>query len=96
MPLKLDCLKAVELTLCLGIKIIPNIWYNKITTSTKTKKQDTQNQFSNTIKKLQGLASLHETNITKNYNISAHKVFQFLLFFYISVKEFIPVPEFQT
>jgi hypothetical protein len=76
----------------IDIKIAPNLWYNKITTINKyTKKganlmiyqnssiENTQNQFSDTIKELKIAKLLRKSNVTKSCGISAFEVFQFLL-----------------
>ena len=77
---------------CIDIKIAPNLWYNKITTSNKYKRrganlmiyqmnqnEQTQNQFSDAVKELQIGRLLRKSNISKSCGISAYEVFQFLL-----------------
>lgn len=76
---------------CLDIKIAPNLWYNKIATiqiiqrrgadlmiNQMSQNENTKNQFSNAIKKLQVGKLLRKANITKSCGISAYEVFQFL------------------
>ena len=76
----------------IDIKIAPDLWYNKITTSNKYKRrganlmiyqmsqnEQTQNRFSDAVKELQIGNLLRKSNISKSCGISAYEVFQFLL-----------------
>ena len=86
---------------CIDIEVAPDLWYNKITISNKYKRrganlmiyqmdqnENTQNQFSETVKELQIGKFLRKSNISKSCGVSAYEVFQLLLLLVFQGKNF--------